>query len=98
MYLEKSDSFQVSIPNTIRASTVTSKEYVLIHIIGENNGDYCSLPSECKCPIQHTIGISPEKSVNDFPNKGSQRIFSYDDTSMIVHFITNSVSRSSQCR
>ncbi|CAG9816474.1 unnamed protein product [Phaedon cochleariae] len=98
MYLEKSDDLQISVPDTLSASVVTSKGYVLLHVTGkEPSGEYCGLPRYCECPLQYALEISPERSITAFPDKGSQRIFSYDDEKMIVHFITNSVSTSANC-
>ncbi|KAG5899454.1 hypothetical protein JTB14_015307 [Gonioctena quinquepunctata] len=97
MYLEKSDELQISVRNTVSASTVVSKGFVLIHVTGHESGEYCGLPDNCQCPQQFTMEISPENSVTTFPNKGYQRIFSYDDERMIVYLTTNSVSTSSNC-
>lgn len=98
MYLENSNSLQITLPNTVSGSTITSNGYVLLHINGHESGTHCGLPSNCSCPVQYTIEISPQNSINKFPHKGFQRIFSYDDDSMTVNFMTNSVSRSSTCR
>ncbi|KAJ8938300.1 hypothetical protein NQ318_020359 [Aromia moschata] len=98
MYLEKSDVLQISVSNAISARAVTIKGYALIHVTGVESGEYCGLPSSCKCPVQYSIEVSPEHSIAVYPNKGFQRIFTYDDENMIIHFITNSVSSESTCR
>nr|XP_023020987.1 uncharacterized protein LOC111509459 [Leptinotarsa decemlineata] len=97
MYLEKSDELQISLQNTVSASTAVSKGYVLFHVTGYESGGSCGLPEFCQCPHESTIEISPEHSVTLFPNKGFQRSFSYDDESMTVYFTTNSVSTSPNC-
>lgn len=99
MYIEKSLMLQISFPNTTNAKILTTRHgHVLLHIIGEEDGHICGLPNDCICPVQHTIEISTENSINDFLNKGYQRIFSYSDDDMTVHFITNSVSTDASCR
>ncbi|KAJ8930053.1 hypothetical protein NQ314_017218, partial [Rhamnusium bicolor] len=97
MYIEKSNTLQISVANTINANVITSKGYVLIHVTGEESGEYCGLPNTCKCPVQYAIEISPEYSVATFPNKSPQRTFSYSGDNMIIHFLTNSVSTDSNC-
>ncbi|CAG9855477.1 unnamed protein product [Phyllotreta striolata] len=98
MYLEKSDELQVTVPNALSASTIESNGFVLIQVNGQESGRYCGLPNHCSCPVQYTIEITPHNSVSVLPNKGFQRIFSYNDESVFVNFITNSISTSSECR
>ncbi|XP_045481889.1 uncharacterized protein LOC123686020 [Harmonia axyridis] len=98
MYIEKSNVIQVPFVNAYDAQVMRLKDYVLIHIIGEEEGSMCELPKECKCPVQYTIQISPQNSINTFFSKGSQRVYSYDDKVMTAHLITNSVSTDSICR
>lgn len=98
MYIEKTQALQISVPNTISANTMESNGYVLIHVNGEESGETCGLLESCKCPVQYTIEVSPEHSVAIFPNKGTQRIFTYEDDGMIIHFLTNSFSTDSKCR
>lgn len=98
MYLDESKDLQLP-PNTaLTAKTLNSNNYVHIHLTGEETGDRCGLPQSCKCPSQNTLVVSPELSVSHLAEKGSQRIFSYDDNYMTIHFTTNSVSMSSNCR
>lgn len=98
LYLEKSANLQIFVPNTVSAQVIETKNDVLIHIGGEESGEFCNLPSTCKCPIQQTMQISQENSVNMFLNKGPQRIYTYYGKSVIMHLITNSVSTDSYCR
>ncbi|XP_044765962.1 uncharacterized protein LOC123322163 [Coccinella septempunctata] len=98
MYIEKSNVIQLSFDNAMDAQVFRLKDYVLIHIIGEEDGSLCEMPKGCKCPVQHTIQISPENSINSFFSKGSQRVYSYDDKRMTAHLITNSVSTDATCR
>ncbi|KAL3289954.1 hypothetical protein HHI36_023337 [Cryptolaemus montrouzieri] len=98
MYLERSNVVQLSFPNTIDAQVFRLKDYILIHIIGEQEGNLCGLPEKCKCPVQYTIQISPELSINSFVSKSSQRIYSYDDGFMTIHLVTDTVSTDATCR
>lgn len=98
MYIEKTQALQISVPNTISARTMKSKDYVLIHVNGEESGEHCGLTENCKCPVQYSIEVSPEHSVAIFPNKGFQRIFTYDEDGTLIHFLTNSFSTDSNCR
>lgn len=98
MYIEKSNVIQLSLENVLDAQVIRLKDYVLIHIIGEEDGPLCDMPKGCKCPVQHTIQISPENSINSFFSKGQQRVYIYDDRIMTVHLITNSISTDSTCR
>ncbi|XP_056645403.1 uncharacterized protein LOC130450794 [Diorhabda sublineata] len=98
MYLEISKILQITVPNVVGASSVTTNENVLIHVNGYETGIYCGLPNTCTCPSQYSIEISSQFSVNIFPNKGFQRIFTYDDEKSVVNILTNSISTSSICR
>jgi hypothetical protein len=98
MYLEKSADLQISVPNTISAQIVKTRDDVLVHIEGEEGGKFCGLPMMCKCPVQQTMQISSEHSVNTFINKQSQRIYSYYDDDIIINFISHSISTDSYCR
>ncbi|RZC34014.1 uncharacterized protein BDFB_000847 [Asbolus verrucosus] len=98
LYLEKSSDLQISVPNTIGAQIVETKDDILIHIESEEDGHFCGLPKTCKCPTQQTMQISSEHSISAFINKAAQRIYSYADDDIIVHLISNTISTSSFCR
>lgn len=98
MYLEESKDLQIPAKSAIDATILKTKDYVHLQLTGEDSGEHCGLPKACKCPFQNTIIVSPELSVSKLAEKGSQRIFSYDDQLMTIHFITNSVSMSPDCR
>ncbi|XP_030756290.1 uncharacterized protein LOC115882382 [Sitophilus oryzae] len=98
MYIEKSDDLQIKIKNTIDARVTVIEDYALIHIVSEEVGDTCFLPKSCKCPVQYTIEISPQNSVSHFLNKQQQRVYSYDDGTITIHFTTTSISTDSHCR
>ncbi|VEN58436.1 unnamed protein product [Callosobruchus maculatus] len=98
MYLEKSKNLQIQVPNSMDTTAVQLKDYVLLHVTGEEPGPRCSLAESCRCPVHQTLEISPQRTVTDMPTKGVMRVFSYDDDTMIIHFISNSVSYNSTCR
>ncbi|KAF7274468.1 hypothetical protein GWI33_012887 [Rhynchophorus ferrugineus] len=98
MYIEKSKDIQISIKETNDARVTTTKDYVLMYILGEEVNELCGLPKGCKCPVQYTVEISPHNSVTLLLNKQQQRMFSYDDDTMTVNVVTNSISTDSYCR
>ncbi|KAK9890079.1 hypothetical protein WA026_008891 [Henosepilachna vigintioctopunctata] len=98
LYIEKSQTLQLSFQNSKDARVLRVKDNVLIHVTGEEKGDVCALPKNCPCPVQHTIQISPHNSINSFANKGTQRVYSFDDKLMTVHLMTDSISTSVNCR
>lgn len=98
MYIEKTSSLQFSFPNISNARIVETQNAVLLHIENVEDGRVCDLPESCVCPVQQTVQISAEHSINTFLNKGVQRIYSYYEDRMIIHLITNSKSTDSYCR
>lgn len=98
MYIEKSKILDIQMPNTISTKTVEAAGHVLIHVTSEENGDFCGLPKNCKCPMQQIIEMTPEHSIHTFFNKAVQRTYTYDDDDMILNVITNSVSSDTECR
>lgn len=98
IYLEESNDLEIPAKTAVSATTLKTRDYVHIYLIEEESGEHCGLPSNCKCPFQNTVIVSPELSVTKLSERGSQRIFSYDDEHMTVHFLTNSISVSPNCR
>ncbi|XP_063929204.1 uncharacterized protein LOC135141748 [Zophobas morio] len=98
IYLEKSTELQIPLPNVINARLAETKNEILIHLESEEIGSFCGLPQTCKCPVQQTMQIASERSINIFMNKATQRIYSYFNDDIIIHVITHSVSTSSYCR
>lgn len=98
MYIEKTEDLQLSFPNISNARILETPNAVLLHIENEDDGRLCGLPESCACPVQQTVQISSERSINMFFNKGVQRIYSYYNDKMMIHLICNSVSTDSYCR
>lgn len=98
LYLEKTLDLEIQSTNIVGAEVVETKDDILIHLESEEDGYSCGLPPTCKCPLQQTMQVSSEHSVNMFLNKATQRIYSHYDESIIVHFITHSISTDSYCR
>lgn len=98
MYIEKTEDLQLSFPNISNARIIETPNAVLLHIENEEDGRLCGLSESCTCPIQQTVQISSERSINMFLNKGVQRIYSYYNDNMIIHLICNSISTDSYCR
>ncbi|GJQ67446.1 hypothetical protein Trydic_g5112 [Trypoxylus dichotomus] len=98
IYLDKYLDFNISIPNPINSQAIETNNHAIIHVLTEEPGHTCGLSPQCRCLIQNTIQITPELSINLFPNKGNQRIYSFEDSSLIIHVITDSISYSMECR
>lgn len=98
LYIDNLSSYDLSFTNVLTTQTSYTKSEIMMSIIGEEQSDFCSLPTYCTCPIQRTLQITPEYSINPFANKGTERVYSYNEEQDSIYVITNSISSSEFCR
>lgn len=98
LYIDYMNNYNLSFTNVIQSQITTSKAELMIHIIDEEENESCNLPTTCTCLVQHTLQITPEYSITPFANKGTQRVYSYNDEQRNIYVITNSLSSSEFCR
>lgn len=97
MYIEEVTSLRADLPPSqdTRVFQLT-KNLTLILLDGQMPGNFCGLPHDCPCPIEHSIYFSPGKLV--FDNNSTERVFKYKQQDLLINFKTNSTSVSSYCR
>lgn len=92
-YIENWRESYIELPNPIKTTSFYSKGHAIVNVLSSVNGHYCGFPKECVCFIQDALEITPSLSVNKlFPTKINQRTYTFDDDSISIHVITNTVS------
>ncbi|XP_066158230.1 reticulocyte-binding protein homolog 2a [Euwallacea fornicatus] len=98
MYIQNSEYQRLGTYNATDAREAMSKDSFTKDIISEESHEKCNLPHGCKCSVQYSYVITPQLSIISVLKKSHQRVFSYENGFMSVHFSTNSISTSSKCR
>lgn len=68
----------------------------LILIDGQLSGTFCGLPSQCPCPVEHSVYFGPGTvTIN---NNTNHRIFKYNEGDMFVSINSKAISVNSYCK
>lgn len=97
MYIQEVNTLGANLPPSqdIRILQLTENSTMLL-LDGQTYGPQCALPSNCPCPIEHTVYFGPGKIT--ITNNTNQRLFKYNEGDLFVSLSANPASVSSYCR
>lgn len=98
LYIEKIYSLGISVPNSMNAHVIQIENNTQLNIVGQKMGSECGLPSECFCPAQYSLQISPYFSYEIILSGESQRVFGFYKDGFSANLVTKSISKSHTCR
>lgn len=97
MYIEEVTSLQVGLPPSQNSHLIQlTQNSTLVLLDGQISGQFCGLPLDCPCPIEHSVYFGPNKiNIN---NNTNYRVFKYNDNNFSISISTRAVSVNSYCR